>query len=110
MLARRLESLLDGLVIDAGNHAEPATCKLCVSTLRLLVTEWCGGASEAAALAALPGFHQFVVQRIGVEVAVRTYAQPPSITGATPSELADLIWEPVMVYEGSGTDKACKPS
>jgi hypothetical protein len=43
---QRLEAILEGLCVDAVQHAHPAMCKTCVCTLRLIVAEWCDGAVE----------------------------------------------------------------
>jgi len=70
---QRLEAILEGLCVDAVQHAHPAMCKTCVCTLRLIVAEWCDGAVEQAATeACLPGWGAFAMQRVGRDVAVRS--------------------------------------
>jgi hypothetical protein len=61
----RLQTLMGGLVQDASSHSSANVRKLCISTLRMATAEWI---SDPTMEAKLPGFHTFMLQRVGMEV------------------------------------------
>ncbi|KAK3288404.1 hypothetical protein CYMTET_4114 [Cymbomonas tetramitiformis] len=74
VLQPRLESILAGLVQDASHHPMLQVRKSGVSTLRLLLGAgvWGAGVVVPNGAEPVPGWHQFVLLKIGGECAVRS--------------------------------------